>query len=169
MKSGTKDILAVLETIFFVLILFLMFAPFIKVDENWTSSTEGVNGYGLIFGNSDKGFGFSIFGFITFLCLIFAIILCIVKLFVVDSGNRTVLNVLIIFLGLLAGIFFFCMKTSMMVEFSKDVKAAFDYMGIQKSQILEFFDLGIGAIFSGILAILATGLAVIEQAVKTSK
>ena len=172
MKSGTKDVLAVLETIFLVSIFFLMFAPFIKVDDSLLGYYEdgySVNGYGVIFGNHDKGFAFSTFGLITFICLVVAILLSIFKLFIVDKDNRTIINVIMILLGLLAGIFFFCMKTSMMVEFDQDIKDALNYLGMEKSQLLEFYDLGVGAIISGILAILATGLAVIEQLVKTTK
>ena len=152
MKITKKSIFAIVECALFVIAIFMMFAPFLKAGSG--SYTETANGFEIAFG--DDGFGFSFMMFLSFLFLIAGAVLACCKLFVKDAKVQMIFNIVILVVGVLAGIFFFCTKTTMMVKV-EDLDS--EYV----KEMLKFYDLGVGAIFAGILAIGGGAVACVDQ------
>ena len=152
MKITKKSIFAIVEAALFVIAIFMMFAPFLKAGSG--SIAETANGFEIAFG--DEGLGFSFMMFLSFLFLIAGAVLACCKLFVKDAKIQMIFNIVILVVGVLAGIFFFCTKTTMMVKV-EDVDS--EYV----KEYLKYLDLGVGAIFTGILAIAGGALACVDQ------
>ena len=153
MKITKKAIFAIVECAIFVIAIFMMFAPFLKAGSGELAQTA--NGFEIAFGN-DEGLAFSFFGFLAFLFLVAGAALACCKLFVKDAKIQMIFNIVILVVGILAGIFFFCAKTSMMVK-------ADDLNSDQVSAMLKYYDMGVGAIFCGILAIAGGAVACVDQ------
>ncbi|MCR5350388.1 MAG: hypothetical protein K6E20_05315 [Acholeplasmatales bacterium] len=152
MKITKKSIFAIVECALFVIAIFMMFAPFLKAGSG--EYAETANGFEIAFG--DEGLAFSFMMFLSFLFLIAGAVLACCKLFVKDAKVQMIFNIVILVVGVLAGIFFFCTKTTMMVKV-EDLDS--DYV----KEMLKLYDLGVGAIFTGILAIAGGAVACVDQ------
>ena len=157
-KITKKSIFAIVECALFVVAILFMIAPSLRASVEWMGVTETheINGFEIAFGSDEEALSFSFVAFLAFLFLIVGAVLSCCKLFVKDAKIQMIFNIVILVVGILAGIFFFCAKTTMMVKVD-------DLNSDQVSAMLKYYDMGVGAIFCGILAIAGGAVACVDQ------
>lgn len=160
MKITKKSIFAIIECALFVVAILFMIAPSLRASVEWMGVTETheINGFEIAFGSDEEALSFSFVAFLAFLFLIVGAVLSCCKLFVKDAKIQMIFNIVILVVGVVAGIFYFCSKSGLMVnpegDFEGSVADALDAVG---------YKLGVGAIFSAILAIAGGALACVDQ------
>ena len=160
MKITKKSIFAIIECALFVVAILFMIAPSLRASVEWMGikETHEINGFEIAFGSDEEALSFSFMAFLAFLFLIVGAVLSCCKLFVKDAKIQMIFNIVILVVGVVAGIFYFCSKSGMMVnpkgDFEGSVADALDAAG---------YKLGVGAIFSAILAIGGGALACVDQ------
>lgn len=159
MKITKKTIFAIVEAALFITAIFMLFAPAVRYSNEFmgVKVTEEISCFQMAFGSDDKGTKFAFVAFLSFLFLVAGAVLACLKIFVIkDAKAQKIVNIVILVLGIVAGIFYFCSKTGLMANLD----------GVDASDVadmLKEWNLGVGAIFAAILAIAAGAVACVDE------
>ena len=161
MKITKKTIFAIVEAALFVTAILFMIAPSLRATAEVMghTSTHEINAFEIAFGSDDEGLSFSFAAFLAFLFLVAGAVLACLKIFVIkDAKAQMIVNIVILVLGVVAGIFYFCSKSGFMVNLKGDYEGSV-------ADLLDAYGykLGVGAIFSAILAIAGGAVACVDQ------